>query len=83
MRAAALGGPREDAVVRPPVRGAAVGVVEGERARPRTGPDLVEGAEQRAGVERLPVLVDTEVRVRVEDDVVRHGSAASSSSTVA
>ena len=57
----------EHAVVRAPVAGVAVGVVQGERARAGVGGDLVERGEQRVERERLAVLVDAEVRVGVED----------------
>ena len=45
--AAALARPPEHAVVRDPVAGVAVGVVERERARARVGRDLVEGGDER------------------------------------
>ena len=56
--------PGQDAVVRAPVRRVPVGVVEGERAGARAGLRLVEHLEQGVRVERLPVLVRAEVRVR-------------------
>ena len=68
---AAVGGPRQHAIVGAAIGRAAVRVVKGERARARTARSLVQKADQCLWAERLPILVAAEVRVGVDDGRVR------------
>ena len=61
-------GPAQNPVIGHPVGGRAVGIVQRERAGPRGRGDLVEEREQAGEIERLPVLIPAQMRVRVDDD---------------
>ena len=63
--AAGFPSPGEHPVVRDAVGGMALGIVQRERAGARVGSHLVERPQQLVRRQRLAVLVETEVRMRV------------------
>ena len=72
----ALARPVEHTIVRSPIGGSAVGIVERERTCAGFGSYFVESANQRWRRQRPPVLVGTQMGVGVEHRVARRQQAS-------